>query len=552
MDAQKVEELFCWGILKHLLKWVCLLQTNLFLTQVEERDSDNFLFDLLEALQDPETGISIKNRTWMLKKWKNCFVGKDMVIWLIEADYAQDVDEALAIGNDLLSRGLMSHVTGDHAFKNEDLFYRFAPGPEIDSARSRNVKSWTNKALEVIGGFDGEDILQPEFLELDEEMMVAADELEVSPLDKWNLQLLDNVHPSNWENPDPLHYNIVAIGAGAGGLITAAASAGVGARAALIEKHLLGGDCLNVGCVPSKALIKCAEEIHRVRESYNFGVNIDGDISVDFGAVMERMRRIRAEISVNDSARRFQEELNVDVYIGHATFTSKHSLEVGGQTIRFSKAVIATGARAAVPSIDGLQDVNYLTNSTIFNLTELPRRFGVIGTGAIGCEMAQTFARFGSEVTIFARSEGIMSREDPEAVSIVTEQFLKEGITILPTVTYEHIAENENGEILVVCQVDGEHQEFIFDQLLIATGRAPNVENMGLEAAKVKYNDRQGIRVSNTLQTSNGDIFAVGDCCSSYKFTHMADAMARIVVRNALFFGSDSGMILPFFFLLIF
>ena len=175
---------------------------------------------------------------------------------------------------------------------------------------------------------------------------------------------------------------------------------------------------LNIGCVPSKALLRCAKAVHAAKTGAEFGVRIDGSVSCDFGAVMARMRRIRAEIAPNDSAARFS-SLGIDVFFGQAQFTSKSTISVNGQTLKFAKACVATGARAAIPPIKGLDSVKYLTNSTLFNLTELPKRFGVIGTGAIGCEMAQAFVRFGAEVTLFARSDRIMSREDPDASALV-------------------------------------------------------------------------------------------------------------------------------------
>lgn len=224
---------------------------------------------------------------------------------------------------------------------------------------------------------------------------------QLQPFDEHNQTLFENVHPVHWVNPRPQgRYNMVVIGAGTAGLVTAAGAAGMGAEVALIERAMMGGDCLNVGCVPSKALIRCARTAADVRDAGQYGVHVPGGVRVDFSAVMERMRRLRAGISPLDSAKRFR-ELGVDVYIGDAKFTGRNTVEVGGTTLRFAKACIATGARAAVLPIPGLADAGYLTNETVFSLTQLPRRLAVIGAGPIGCEMSQAFARFGAAVTLF-------------------------------------------------------------------------------------------------------------------------------------------------------
>src|SRR5262245_58631021 len=222
----------------------------------------------------------------------------------------------------------------------------------------------------------------------------------IFPDDEHNRDLLARVHPPEWRNPDPRgRYHLVVIGAGTAGLVSAVGAAGLGARVALIEKHLMGGDCLNYGCVPSKALIRCATAWADVRQASHYGVQVDGKSPVDFGAVMTRMRRLRADISKNDSARRYT-ELGVDVFLGSGRFTGPHSVEVAGQTLWFAKAVLATGGRARAPAVPGLEEAGYLTNETVFNLTARPPRLGVIGGGPIGCELAQAFQRLGSQVTL--------------------------------------------------------------------------------------------------------------------------------------------------------
>ncbi len=210
----------------------------------------------------------------------------------------------------------------------------------------------------------------------------------ILPDDAHNQTLVSNTHPPDWVNPEPAsRYNLVIIGAGTAGLVTATGAAGLGAKVALIEKSMMGGDCLIVGCVPSKGLLRCARAYADVRDAGDFGVRVPSGVSVDFPAVMERMRRLRARISPNDSAARYQQELGVDIFLGEGRFSSHDTVEVEGKRVRFRKAVIATGARAIAPPIPGIEEAGYLTNETVFWLTELPRRLAVIGAGPIGCEL---------------------------------------------------------------------------------------------------------------------------------------------------------------------
>jgi len=367
----------------------------------------------------------------------------------------------------------------------------------------------------------------------------------VQPWDAHNQKLVSNVHPADWINPTPApRYNLVVIGGGTAGLVSAIGAAGLGAKVALIEKHFLGGDCLNVGCVPSKAIIRAARKAAGVRDMAEFGVNVPNGTTIDFGKVMERMRRLRADISPHDSAKRFT-ELGVDVFLGTGKFTGPDTIEVGGQTLRFTKAVIATGARAAAPPIPGLKDVPYLTNETLFSLTELPKRLGIIGAGPIGCEMAQSFARFGSEVFLIEATHGILPREDRDASEIVRAVMEREGVKLLCCGKDLKLAKDPNGVRLQV-ESHGKGYDVLVDQLLVAVGRAPNVEGLGLETVGVEF-DKKGVKVNDRLQTANPRIYACGDICSPYQFTHAADFMARIVIQNALFKGraKASSLIIP-------
>ena len=361
---------------------------------------------------------------------------------------------------------------------------------------------------------------------MDENVMIL-------PSDDYNKQLVENVHPAGWVNPQPSgRYNIVVIGGGTAGLVTAAIAAGIGAKVALIEKHLLGGDCLNVGCVPSKAVIRASRAWAAVRNAGDFGIHIPGGVKYDFSEAMARMRRLRARISHTDSAHRYK-NLGVDVFLGEGRFTGPETIEVGGRALTFKKAAICTGARAAVPAIPGLLKAGYLTNETIFSLTELPPRLAVIGAGPIGCEMAQSFARFGSRVTVLEQMGHVLSREDADAAAILQTQMLKDGVGFIFDSKIAR-AEARGQEKLIYHEMQGLVKELVVDEILIGIGRAPNVEGLGLETVGVEY-DRSGVKVNNRLQTTNPRIYAAGDICFPFKFTHTADAMAQIVIQNALF-----------------
>ena len=503
--------------------------------------------------------VDIKDRKYGFpaKKYENCFVGSEAVAKLVEQGLAIDEEDGVRIGNVMLEGGIFHHVQRAHSFKNEFLFYRFASdedhGTVPESVADGSFVKWADFLGEFVHGRDGDSCLQSNIPEPDTNLgsmdQEDLDKVGVYPLDEHNANLLDNVHPKKWTDPEPKEsYNLIAVGAGAGGLVTTAGAAGVGAKVALIESHLLGGDCLNVGCVPSKALLRCAKAAAAVRNSAQFGVRISGEVSVDFGFVMERMRQLRSRISPADSAKRYSEQLGVDLFMGKGVFTSPNTIEVNGKTLTFKKAVISTGGTAAIPNIPGLAEVPYLTNSTIFNLTELPARMGVIGAGPIGLELAQAFQRFGSQVTVFSRSEKIMPKEDPEAVEIVKASMEKDGVNFSFNSSYKRIeGKGGQGQIDVVLDENGSEKLFEFDALLIATGRKPSVSGLGLEKAGVDFDVRKGVTVNEQLQTSNSDIYAVGDVASKYQFTHMADFMARMVIKNALFFGRDkvSDLLVP-------
>jgi pyruvate/2-oxoglutarate dehydrogenase complex dihydrolipoamide dehydrogenase (E3) component len=358
----------------------------------------------------------------------------------------------------------------------------------------------------------------------------------VHPKDQYNEALVANVHPPDWVNPEPApRYNLVVIGAGTAGLVTAAGAAGLGAKVALVERHLLGGDCLNYGCVPSKAIIRSSRLGADLKDAARFGLKVPPGTAVDFPAVMERLRRLRAEISHHDAARRFQ-GLGVDVFLGAARFSGPGTVEVNGQTLNFARAVIATGARAVDPPVSGLAETGYLTNETVFSLTQRPERLLVMGGGPLGCEFAQAFQRLGCRVTLLHKHAHIMNREDIDAAALVQEVFAKEGINLILNAKPIRVLATTTGKLVRYERADREG-EIEVDEILAGAGRAPNVENLGLEEAGVKYSAREGVLVNDKLQTTNRRIYAAGDVCLSYKFTHMADATARIVIQNALFLG---------------
>jgi pyruvate/2-oxoglutarate dehydrogenase complex dihydrolipoamide dehydrogenase (E3) component len=369
---------------------------------------------------------------------------------------------------------------------------------------------------------------------------------DLEPFDTHNAQLLEAVHPPAWTNPTPSgRYNMVVIGGGTAGLVTAAGAAGLGAKVALVERRLLGGDCLNFGCVPSKALIRTARAVGELHRSHRFGVDSDPSTRVDFSAVMERMRRLRAQIAPHDSAARFR-SLGIDVYLGDASFTGPDTVSVGTATLRFARACIATGARPVTPPIPGLVDAGFLNNENVFTLSELPRRLAVLGSGPIGCELAQCFARFGSTVTLIETAPRILPREDRDAAEFVVRALRQDGVEFRLETKVVRVERTASGRTLVVATPLGESQLEV-DEILVGVGRAPNVDGMGLDVAGVKFESHSGVEVNDRMRTSNPRIFAAGDVCSRYKFTHAADAMARIVIQNALFFGRSraSGLVMP-------
>jgi pyruvate/2-oxoglutarate dehydrogenase complex dihydrolipoamide dehydrogenase (E3) component len=347
---------------------------------------------------------------------------------------------------------------------------------------------------------------------------MSGERIVLPPDDAHNRRMVSEVHPADWVNPPPqARYDLVVIGGGTAGLVSAIGGAGLGARVALIERHFLGGDCLVSGCVPSKALLASAHTAHA------------GGGTPDFGAVMERLRRLRADISPHDSAARCKRS-GVDVFLGDARFTDRTTVQVGDATLRFRKAVIATGARAALPSLPGLEATGYRTNESIFNLTERPARLLVLGSGPVGMELAQGFQRLGSQVTLIERGARLLPREDADAAAALEAVLRAEGVDIRLETEAVHFEGKR-----AVLRHGGAESALEFDEVLVAAGRTPNVEGMGLETAGVEFDTRKGVRIDDTFRTTNPRVFACGDVAMDQKFTHAADFAARSVIRNALF-----------------
>ena len=365
------------------------------------------------------------------------------------------------------------------------------------------------------------------------------------PEDPHDERLLSHVRPKDWENPEPQgRYNLVVIGGGTAGLVTAAGAAGLGARVALIDAGLLGGDCLNAGCVPSKAILRSAKARPQPAASADLGFPTSGE--PDFTRAFERMRELRADLAPVDSARRFRDELGVDVFQGRARFQAPDMVEVGGQQLQFRRAVIATGASPSLPPIPGLAESSPHTNESIFTLTECPARLVVIGTGPIGCELAQAFQRLGAQVTMIAPDEHILPREDRDASLPVQRALEADGIKLLLRHSIESVRCEGNQRILQVRDENGS-RELSGDEILVATGRSPKLAGLGLDEIGVEVDPQRGVLVDDRLQTTNPLIYAAGDVCLEQKFTHAADFAARIVIQNALFRGSRklSSLLIP-------
>jgi len=551
-----------------------------------------FKKDLDEIARQFKENVKLEDRTYRFKKYNQVFVGSEAVDYLVDSGAVTSREDAVELGKALQALHIFEHVLRDHPFKDEALFYRFVAENErgahkVDENTGLRMSWTTFLGGESIssGGDDSTKNRQPKMPQPDlaalnpNDVHVAS---HVWPMDSYNTTLLDHVHPPEWRDPTANNkdgsssYDLICIGAGVGGLVSAAGAAGVGAKVAMIEANMLGGDCLNVGCVPSKAIIHSANMAHSVKGDIKrleaAGIFIDPNaVHVDFEKVMERVRKVRTEISHHDSAERYSTELGVEVYIGHANFASERTIVVNGRTLHFKKAVIATGGYPTLISMKGLKELHekslsfdidgkkpiVMTNETFFNMTKQPKKLAVIGAGVIGLELAQAMQRLGTEVTVFGRSGKVLPKEDEDMAEIVKQQMIKDGVSFnLSVAKYSGIEldgtvlDNGYPQMKMTILEKGKDDDTIysFDALLVAAGRRPNVTGMELELAKVEYDTKKGLIVNDKLQTTNPRIFGVGDCCSEFKFTHAADFMARTVIRNALFFGKGkmSDLLIPY------
>jgi len=367
-----------------------------------------------------------------------------------------------------------------------------------------------------------------------------------APQDEYEAIRAGNVHPDAWCNPQPAgEYQLLVIGGGPAGLAAAEIAARLGVRVALVERDRLGGNSLNTGCVPSKAIIRTSRLYAQMRDAQRYGAQVPADIRVDFATVMERMRRIRAHLSGDGSVRRLV-AAGIDVFFGHAEFTGPRSLTIEGTTLHFKKALIATGARAKVPVIPGLAEAGYLDNACAFDLTEPPHRLLVIGGGPFGCEMAQAFCRLGTRTTIVQDQPLFLGKEERDAAQMLADAFARDGIEVRLNTTVAQVRV-ENGQKLVDLVNDDYRNTIAVDAIAVGIGQSPNVEGLGLKAAGVDFDCDNGVLVDDFLRTSNPDIYAAGDICLDHAYTHIAASAARIAVQNALFGGRErlSELVVP-------
>jgi pyruvate/2-oxoglutarate dehydrogenase complex dihydrolipoamide dehydrogenase (E3) component len=350
--------------------------------------------------------------------------------------------------------------------------------------------------------------------------------IQLFPDDSYNQKTIRQGHPPGRTNRKGGEYDLVVLGGGPAGLISAITARQLGRRVAMTEQRLTGGTCVNFGCTPSKALIRCARAVHDAGRGSDFGFRLDGPPRIDFGAVMERVRRMRSMSSAGDAVQAV-EQTGAEVYLGHTRFTSPNTVEVDGAQLRFQKAVIATGAGPLIPPIDGLKAGAYLTNESVFSLTERPKKIVVIGGGPVGCELAQAFRRLGAEVDLVSDTETLLPRDEPEAGQLIQSRLEREGVRL-------YLGFKAVRAIDGCLTVQGPTKsEVPYDALLLGAGRKANIEDLGLDAANVRVG-RDGVEVDEHLRTSNPNVYAAGDVAFPEKFTHAAMATARLCVANAL------------------
>jgi pyruvate/2-oxoglutarate dehydrogenase complex dihydrolipoamide dehydrogenase (E3) component/uncharacterized membrane protein YdjX (TVP38/TMEM64 family) len=337
----------------------------------------------------------------------------------------------------------------------------------------------------------------------------------------------------DYPKPDKFDRDIVVLGAGSGGLVSAYIGAAVKSKVSLIERHQMGGDCLNTGCVPSKALIRSAKLMDNIKHSAKYGVETASG-EIDFAKTMQRVHDVIKKIEPHDSVERYT-GLGVDVITGDGRITSPWTVEVNGQTLTTRNIIVATGARPFVPPIPGLDTVNYLTSDNLWELTELPKRLVVLGGGPIGSELTQAFKRLGSEVWQVEMFDRIMNREDPEISAMVQQKFIDDGINVMVNTKAVGVEVESSGEKVLVCERDGEQLRLPFDEIIVAVGRAARSKGFGLEELDISTRRNGTIETNEYLQTRFPNIYAVGDVAGPYQFTHTAAHQAWYASVNSLF-----------------
>jgi pyruvate/2-oxoglutarate dehydrogenase complex dihydrolipoamide dehydrogenase (E3) component len=367
-----------------------------------------------------------------------------------------------------------------------------------------------------------------------------------TPQDAYEEKRIADLHPQSWVNPKPLeHYPLVIVGGGSAGIAAAELASTMGVKVAMIERHLIGGTCLNTGCVPSKALIRTSRLYAEMRDAARYGAKVPDNIEVDFAAAMARVRRIRSHLGGDSSVQRLA-ALGVDIFFGNVRFSGPDTLMVNDQELRFGKAMIATGTRPHIPDIPGLREAGFMTNANVFNLTELPKRMLLIGGGPLGCEMAQAFRRLGASVTLVQDKPLFLEKEERDAAQILSDALARDGVEVRLN-TQVTAVRVENGRKFVDLVSADYHSTVEVDAIGAGVGRMPNVQGLDLEAAGVAYDAQNGIAVDDFLRTSNPRIYAGGDVCLQEQYTDTAAASARIVVHNALMRGNKrfSQLVVP-------
>lgn len=347
---------------------------------------------------------------------------------------------------------------------------------------------------------------------------------------------MPNTRPADWHNPTAHgRFDLLVIGAGPGGMVAARTAAAAGARVALVERYQLGGNCINEGCIPSKTLLRSAQLYAEMRTAERYGVAPPPVIPVDFAMTMERVRRVRARLARTDTPAQLL-EAGITLYFGCARFVGPDAVDVDGTRLEFKKALIATGSRAVLPQIKGLNEAGFLNNESVFEVTALPASLLVIGGGPLGCEIAQAFARFGTR-TVMVHSEPLfLPKEERDAAQMVSDALARDGVEIHLNSHVTEVHSQTDGKQVQILSA-GNISSTVVDTILTGIGRRPAVQALDLERAGVVYDAHTGIHVDDFLRTSNPRIYTAGDVCLEHRFTNTAEVSARIVVGNALFLG---------------